>query len=64
MSAALYALVSRIDPRGQITDGIGVRCLGAAQALDTAGLLASPERDAAVAALPLPGDGCACIREQ
>ena len=32
----------------------------AASALAAAGLLASPERDAAVAALPLPVDGCAC----
>lgn len=32
----------------------------AARALAAAGLLASPEHDAAVAALPLPGDGCSC----
>ena len=28
--------------------------------LDAAGLLVTPERDAEVAALPLPGDGCVC----
>ena len=33
---------------------------GVLEALDAAGLLVSPEHDAAVAALPLPGDGCSC----
>ena len=35
-------------------------CRGIARALEEAGLLVTPERDAAVAALPLPGDGCSC----
>ena len=35
-------------------------CRGIARALEEAGLLVTPERDAAVAAPPLPGDGCSC----
>ena len=48
LDRAAELIHSRIDPQGQITDGIGVRCVDAARALDAAGLLASPEHDAAV----------------
>ena len=50
INRAAEVIHSRIDPQGQITDGIGIRCLAAAEALADAGLLVSPERATAVAA--------------
>lgn len=42
-----------IDPQGALTDGIGVRCAGAARALADAGCFANPEHDRQVAARAL-----------